>query len=73
MVVLKGARLSQDLSHHYTLLGSAALLPPVCWSMDQSTTSATESSFPTSHGLFPKPEFIEWKTAAFYLPLPSHS
>lgn len=69
--VLKGARFSQALSHFCTLAGAGALQPPVCWSTDHSTTSATVSSLPTSHGLLPRAEFMERSTAALSLLPPS--
>lgn len=69
--MLNGARFSQALIHLCTLVGTGTLQPPVCWSTDQSTTSATVSSFPTSQGLFPRAEFMERNTAAFSLLLPS--
>lgn len=64
--------MSQELSHLCTLAG-AALQLPLCRSAAHSTTSATLSSLPTSHGLLASAEFMARKTAALSLGLPSLS
>lgn len=72
MTELKGARFSHDFIHFCTLAGAAFVLP-VCWSTHHATTSATLSSFPTSHGVLPRAAFMERKTAPLSLLLPSFS